>query len=217
MSIPLLSPTGGKARPAQALLGPLRLVRGRVHELCGPARHRLAVFLLRESSGPVVWIRPDWQTERLLCDGLAPLADPGRLILVNAPRADEVLWAMEEVLRSGAVALVLAEVAALPGLTAVRRLHLAAEAGMAAAQMAGALAPLGLILSPEGGGAPGVESRWHLAPCHAADTWRWRLSRLRDRSEPPRDWLVGQDGKGQPHLVEAATPPADRAAVDLTV
>jgi protein ImuA len=201
MSIPLLSPSGGKARPAQPLLGQLRLVRGRVHELCGPARQMLVAFLMRESSGPVIWIRPGWQAERLHCDGLSPLADPARLIVVNAPRGEEVLWAMEETLRSGAVALVVAEPQGLPGLTGVRRLHLAAEAGMEAARMAGGLAPLGLILSPQDGGAPGVESRWHMAPCHAAGVWRWRLSRLRARSEPPRDWLVGTDKPGQPRLL----------------
>ena len=204
MSIPLLSPPGGKTRPIQPLLGRLGLARGRVHEFCGPARQMLVAALLRDSSVPVLWIRPVWQAERLLCDGLSPLADPARLILVNAPRAEELPWAMEEGLRSGAVALVVAEAPTLPGLTGVRRLHLAAEAGAEAARMAGRLAPLGLILSPGAGGAPGVESRWHMAPDHAPGVWRWHLSRLRARSEPPRDWRVGRDAAGRPHLLEAA-------------
>jgi len=200
MSIPLLSPSGGPARPAQRLLGPLRLDRGRVHEFCGPSRHMLAIFLLRETSGPVVWVHPDWQAERLMCDGFSALADPARLILARAQRGDDVLWSIEESLRSGAAPLVLAELPALPGLTAVRRLHLAAEAGAGAARGLGLPPPLGLLLTADSGGAPGVESRWHMAPRHAPDLTRWQLARLRARRDPPASWQVQQDSAGLPQL-----------------
>lgn len=202
MPIPLLIPTGGKTRPTQTLLGPLRLDRGRVHEFCGPARHMLALILLHATSGPVVWAHPGWQTERLMCDGIAPLADPGRLILAQAHRGDDVLWTIEETLRSGAVALVVAELPVLPGLTAVRRLQLAAEAGAEAAGALGLLPPLGLLLTPGQGGAPAVESRWQMAPRHTPGLARWQLARLRARNAPPADWWVGQDSRGHPLLLQ---------------
>jgi len=211
MPIPLLSPPGGRARPAQTLLGPLWLDRGRVHEFCGPSRHMLTVFLLRETTGPVIWVHPGWQAERLLCDGFSALADPARLILARAQRGEDVLWVMEESLRSGAAPLVVAEVSALPGLTAVRRLHLAAEAGAEVAQRLGGLPPLGLLLTPDDGGATGVESRWHLAPQHGPDRTRWQLSRRRARRDPPAAWLVGQDRHGAPRLLLPDAPATDHS------
>jgi protein ImuA len=195
MSIPLLSSLGPRARPAQTLLAPLTLARGRVHEFCGPARVTLAAFLLRETTGPVIWVHPGWQAERLFPDGLLRHADPGRIVFASARRPEDLLWAMEEALRSGAAPLVVAELAAPPALTPVRRLHLAAETGAEAAGHAGRPAPLGLLLTPEAGGAAGVESRWHLAACHDGTARAWRLARLRARTEAPKDWRV-RDTKG---------------------
>ena len=103
MSLPIhqQSPRGPQAQ--QVLAGDLTLQRGRVHELCGPSRLMLAARIMARSQGPVVWIRPGWTPERLNAAGLQPLADPSRLILVQAPRDDSLLWAAEETLRSGAV------------------------------------------------------------------------------------------------------------------
>jgi protein ImuA len=206
MPIPLLSPSGDKSRPAQTLLGPLTLLRGRVHEFCGSARQMLAVLVLRECTGPVIWVHPGWQAERLFPDGLRDHADPGRLIFATARRPEDLLWSMEEVLRSGAVPLVVAELPGPPALTPVRRLNLAAEAGAEAARGAGRAAPLGLMLTPGDGGAAGVESRWRMQPRHAAGLTCWQLSRLRARAEPPKDWRVLQDGRGRLRLAAAEAP-----------
>lgn len=195
MSIPGLSDS--RPRPQQVLIAPLTLARGRVHEFCGTARHRLTAMLLRESAGPVLWIHPGWQSDRLFPDGLRDLADPGRLILASARRPEDLLWAMEEGLRSGAVPLVVAELPAPPALTPVRRLHLAAEAGAGTARQAARTAPLGLILTPGTGGAAGVESRWGLSPCHAPGVMRWHLDRLRERAAPPTRWTLEQDRRGR--------------------
>ncbi|WP_240783986.1 ImuA family protein [Tabrizicola caldifontis] len=200
MSLPIHHLVAPRPQDLQPLAGDLALRRGRVHEFCGPSRVRLAAGVMARSDGPVVWIRPAWGTERLNAAGLQPLANPARLILVEAPRDEGLLWAMEEALRSGAAPLVVAELAAPPGLTPIRRLHLAAAAGGEAAGRDGAHAPLGLILLPGEGGAPGVESRWHLAPAPSpallwSDEARWTLTRLRARLAPPAAWrLARRDG-----------------------
>lgn len=202
MSLPITH-QGHRLAPAQQpLAGDLTLQRGRVHELCGPSRLMLAARLMAKTQGPVVWIRPGWVAERLNTVGLQPLADPSRLILVQAPRDDSLLWAAEEALRSGAAPLVIAELLAPPALTPTRRLHLAAETGAEAARRDNAAAPLGLILLPGTGGAQGVESRWHLAPAPSrALLWSeeesFTLTRLRARILPPASWSLHTRPKGE--------------------
>ena len=212
MVLPLRRDSDGrKALPEQALPGGigLTLKRGRVHELCGASRTCLAALILALSEGPVIWISPGWQVERIYPPGLRDLADPGRLILARARRPEDLLWAMEEALRSGAAPIVLADLPALPALTPVRRLHLACEAGAEAARHNGHLTPLGLILTPDGGGAQGVESRWQMAASPSGSTLldgkgAWTLRRLRARMAPPAAWTLTRDAAGQ---VSAASQP----------
>lgn len=182
--------------------GPTGLVRGRVHEICGPARRTLALIQAGAAGGagrgPVIWIAPAWVGERLHAPGLARLTDPGRLVFVACPRAEDLLWCAEEALRqmaaAGSGATVVVELDAPPGLTPVRRLHLAAG-GNAAGTGGRGRGPLGLLLTPGDGGAPGVESRWHIAPAHVPGHSVWTLERRRARGAGPAAWrLVAEAG-----------------------
>lgn len=181
--------------PTRALLPLLPdagLARGRVHEICGPARRSLACWIAGMTQGVVIWIRPAWQSDRPNPEGMHRFVDPARILTVTPERAEDLLWTMEEVLRDGCVPLVVADLQGPPALTPVRRLHLAAEtAGPQAA-------PLGLLLCPGDGGAQGAESRWHMAPAHEPGQERWRLERRRARGAPPRDWVVVQDRPRSP-------------------
>jgi len=141
-------------------------------------------------------IAPAYGTDKLNPDGMLRFVDPGRFIFVAPQRAEDLLWSMEEALRSGAVPLVVADMPGFPGLTPVRRLHLAAEAGAAQAPRP----PLGLLLTPDAGGAQGVETRWVMQPDMAPDMakelphdhLRWHLARSRARRAAPRDWHILQ-------------------------
>lgn len=199
--------------PALPFLGTLRLARARVHEICGPARRTLALMVAQETGmqtgGPVIWIQAGWLPERLFPDGISPYIAPARLIFITARRVEDLLWSMEEALRPGAVALVVADLPVPPGLVAVRRLHLAAETGATE----GRVPPLGLILTPGEGGAPGVESRWHLTPRHAAAQSRWRLERLRARVDPPKVWQVDMSATGALILGQMRRPPPATATL----
>ncbi len=204
MVLPIRTDSSGrKALPEQPLPGGLGLTlqRGRVHELCGPARTALAALILAASEGPVIWIAPGWLPERLYPPGLRDLADPGRIIFARARRPEDLLWAMEEALRAGAAPIVLADLPAPPPLTPIRRLHLACEAGAEAARHRGRLAPLALVLTPEDGGAQGVESRWQMQAAPSASTLlesrsAWVMRRLRARMAPPAAWRLARDGGG---------------------
>jgi protein ImuA len=192
-------------RPGLPLLGRFRLAGARAHEFCGPARRRLALWLAAEATGPGLWIRPAWHPDRLHMAGVRAEIDPGRLILVEPDRPEDILWSMEEALRTGLLALVVADLPEPPGLTPVRRLHLAAEAG---AEARGG-ARLGLILTPGDGGAAGVESRWRLDPAHGAADTAWRLARLRARDGGPGAWDVTRGTGGRAQVVaQRVTEPA---------
>ena len=175
----------------------LLLARGRVHEVCGAARQLLAIWLAAQTDGPILWITPEWSRDQLNPCGLTPMIDPARFLFVSPKRPEDVLWCMEEVLRAGAVRLAVADLPGLPSLTAVRRMNLAAETG----GKEGDHLPLGLRVTPGMGGAPGVETRWHLAPDHQGTPGQWQLSRMRARTAPEQSWLVQrQTGQALPKL-----------------
>lgn len=189
--------------PELTLASGLTLLCGRAHEVCGPSRHLFAAALAAQTQGPILWIRPPGSDGHLNGDGLAEWVEPGRILFVRAASSANILWAMEEGLRSGVVPLVIAEMHEPPPLTPIRRLHLAAEAAPGA--------PTGLLLTPGEGGAQGVETRWHMAP---APGWAgpsgqpaWTLRRTRARLAPEARWRM-EKGKNALEIREKALPDA---------
>ncbi|WP_050931413.1 ImuA family protein [Aestuariivita boseongensis] len=194
MPAQLLPHPGGQPpdRPALTLAEDIAIPLARLSEVCGASRRSFAIWLARATKGPVIWISPSWEPDQLHAEGIRDFTDPGRFLFIRPKRPEDILWSLEEVLRSGAVALVVGDLPGLPGLTAVRRMHLAAETGAAE----GAHSPIGLILTPGEGGAQGIETRWRMTPRHAGNLRRWQLSRLRARTRPPKDWMIAQDRPG---------------------
>ncbi len=189
-------------RPALEVAPEISLTLARAHELCGFARRTLALMFAARMKGPILWIRPTWVPDMLNPDGCVRWINPGRLIWANCIRGEDLLWTMEEALRSGAIPLVVVELPEPPPLTPVRRLHLAAETGAEEGQYT----PLGFILTPGDGGAAGIESRWHLAPQHSGAEERWHLSRRRARNAPQKDWSVTRGKGGRLILRKPALP-----------
>jgi protein ImuA len=192
--------------PDALLLAPgIALARTRAHEATGPARAFFALLAGGAAQGPILWLQPGWFPEKLNGDGVLACLDPGRLIFGTARTDPELLAAVEEALRSGLVPLVVVSLAAPPGLTAVRRLHLAAEAGAERGT-----APLALLLTPDPGGAAGVETRWHITPSpgwtksgHA----HWTLTRARARMAPQASWRMTIEA-GEVRLTAVPAPEA---------
>lgn len=187
MPTPLLIHRTKTRIPEILLFKDAPFVLGRVHEICGPSRIFMAVQLAAKTQGLVLWIRKKWTAEQLLPAGLIEFMDPARLLYLNADREDDLLWSMEEALRSGAVPTVIAELAAPPALTPIRRLLLAAESGT----RRGHKPPLIVILTPDSGGAAGVETRWHAASVLAQNGKKWRMARTRSRLTQVAEWTLG--------------------------
>jgi len=199
-----------------------------------------AVLLARLAGrdGTVVWCRrggrgPGSEPHRWRLYGGGLMAfglDLRRLLVVHADGERGILWAMEEALRSGAVAAVLGELAAPPPI-ARRRLQLAAETGGGAA----------LLLRPFGAaaGTGGTGSRWRVGaapsppglsrlpgpPFPPFHTWegetgipekggaRWRVELVRCRGAVPAAWLV--EWCDATHRLAVAAPLSDRPAAPV--
>ena len=185
--LPFEVPTIDAALPWQGLpLAALHEIEGAEGD--GAAVTFLAGILARLASArPVLWClqRPDLHPPGLALAGL----DAQRLVLLRAPDERDVLWAMEEGLRSRALAAVVGEVEAL-STPASRRLQLAAEsAGVT-----------GFVLHRSAGnaGASAAVTRWRIAALPSAPVAgepgigrpRWRVELLRCRGGMPAAWDV---------------------------
>lgn len=108
--------------------------------------------------------------------------DPGRLIVVEARRPAELLWAMEEGLRCPGLAATVGEAAIGP--TAGRRLQLAAEKG----------GGLGLLLCSHGAAVTAV-TRWRVAAAPAGADGRpaFDVALLRARHGGRGRWRLEWD------------------------
>jgi protein ImuA len=137
----------------------------------------------------------DWRRERggLSARGLAALGfDPGRVILVKPTREADALWALEEALKSGAVAGGIATVERADFLS-TRRLDFAGHAGRANAV---------LLRTGQGNDLSVARLRWRVAAeasaVHPFDDFapgalRLRCELTRRRGGPLGAWIMEQD------------------------
>jgi protein ImuA len=135
---------------------------------------------------PVLWCRRRDAAMTFL-PGLAPFGLTAEQVLtVEAERAVELLWAIEEGLRCPALGAVLGEIDELPP-AAARRLQLAAETGQVA----------GLIVTPPRAMAGGATTRWRVSAAPSRTTpWgglgapAWQVALERCRNGLPRSWTL---------------------------
>ena len=157
----------------------------------------LARLQEHKDSRPIVLAMPRaWLSERgrPFAQGIAQGAGiaAGRLLLIAPPKPAQALWALEEALKSGAVAGGLG-LAAEVGFVTTRRLDFAARAGRASAVM---------LRSGPADDLSAAHLRWRLSTlASTTDEWdarspgraRWRADLVRRRDGPPQTWDVEQD------------------------
>jgi len=123
--------------------------------------------------------------------------DPAAVILLAAPSPAELLWAMEEALRSPALAGAAGEVDRID-LTAGRRLQLAAAVG----------GGVGLLLLRTDRPAAPVSAaalRWRIGarPGEARSGGAWQVELLRQRAGRPGAWILEKEDETDHFLVAA--------------
>jgi protein ImuA len=179
---------------------------GALHELAPAAPLHLAAAtgyaaaLAALAAGPrgeVLWIATDFAAREAggpYGPGLDLFGLPAaRLLLLQVPRALDVLWAMEEALQCRALAAVIAELPedAVADLTATRRLALAARAGCG----------VGLLLRHRASAAPSAAAtRWQIAAgASRPDSFgglgapSFDLSLVKNRRGPCGRWIITWD------------------------
>jgi protein ImuA len=148
---------------------PFDLYPRRVHEAEGRGRRAFALFQAARQPGQLVWIVPSHVPEMPMLRGL-PSGVGERLHLLRPIGETDLLWSVEEALRSAPVSLVIAEPEKPISLTAGRRLQLAAEAGRTT----------GLMLIRQDAGSNATETRWTCEPLASAldsTLHHWALSK----------------------------------------
>lgn len=170
-----------KSAPAD----PFDLRRHRVHEAEGRGRRAFALFQAARHAGPLVWVVPAHSPELPMLRGL-PRGVGERLYLCRPTGETDLLWCVEEALRSPPVALVIAEPSSPLSLTAGRRLQLAAEAGRTT----------GLMLIRKEAGSNATETRWSCesAASPAADSTLQHWALIKNKKGTTGSWVLNWNG-----------------------
>jgi len=173
----------------------------RVHEASGMGRECFALALASSQQKLIAWISDD--AFRLNPFQVSAFVEPERLIQMRCHHHMERLWVMEEALRSGTFGLVIANIDKSVGLTAGRRLQLAAEAGKT----------LGLCLIRENNGSNTAETRWLCQPCFEphfelgnSDSTHWHWHLKKNKTGTINTWKVQWDAQARCVSVVSRTP-----------
>ena len=120
-----------------------------------------------------------------------------RLHVIRPVGETDLLWCVEEALRSDPVSLVIAEPEKPMSLTAGRRLQLAAEAGRT----------IGLMLIRQEAGSNATETRWNCKPVAStvADSTLHQWDLNKNKKGTIRSWVLNWNGTSAAfHMVSEA-------------
>lgn len=171
------------------------LARGGLHEVTGEnAGFGFHAGLLRRAVGPggrILWCRHakvERETGLPYGPGLARFGlRAEQFLFVRAKDAIDVLWAMEEGLRTPGLAAVVGD-GIMPDFTATRRLQLAAEA---------TVIPAFVLPSSQNTAATSAAlTRWRISAHfshHHTKRMRWQADLRRCRGGSPKHWIIEWD------------------------
>jgi len=208
-----------------AVLPEGQLARGALHEITADAYPDMTAALgfclglLRLLPAPaqarrtLLWVRSRFARREfgaLYGHGLSAFGlDPASFLFVDAHKAQDALWTMEEGARAGCLLAVVGETGA-PGFKQTQRLSRAAA-------MTGT--PVLLLIPPDSAHPSTAATRWRIARApgppdaydtRAPDASRWHAMLTRCRGGRPKDWFM--EWRNETHRFDLATGAFDRPA-----
>lgn len=160
------------------------LKSARVHEATGSGRRTFALAVAAQLEGTVMWLQDVSDANLLHPPGIAAFVEPARVLLATPSGTKSILQVMEEVLRSGVIPLVIAELREAPDLTESRRLQLSAGTG----------GGRGLCLIPERKlRSNAAESRWRCSPLPGGGGARQHWEIVKNKKGRLGQWRVAWD------------------------
>jgi len=191
-----------------------QLARGALHEITADAYPDMTAALgfclglLRLLPPPaqarrtILWARSRFARREfgtLYGHGLSAFGlDPASFLFVDADKAQDVLWTMEEGARAGCLKAVVGETGA-PGFKQTQRLSRAAA-------MTGT--PVLLLIPPDSAHPSTAATRWRIA--RAPGALRWHAMLTRCRGGRPKDWFM--EWNDEAHRFDLAAGVCDRPA-----
>lgn len=156
-------------------------------------------------SKPILWCRSSRnETGSIYGPGLLPFGlDPEQVVFIETKKKQDLLWVMEEGLRSGQPALVIGEVEAV-SLVASRRLQLAAEVGGVTAFLLNTVVTKRICEKAATTSATTVAlTRWVVSSEARGKSQRnttrhpqWRVDLVHCRAGVQQSWLVEWNNEG---------------------
>ena len=185
------------SQQSREFVSKLGMKHGKIHECCGPAKIRIAIMIAATTKGQIIWIRPSWDATTLNVDGVSNWFSPKRLLLINAKNKTELLYCVEEVLRSGVASVTIVDLPEIPNQITMHKFKIALKQGIESSKDKSTIV---LILTPKEGGTASVESRWLALTLpswyesknnlNAELKQKWLFFRLFSRTDPPAKWIL---------------------------
>ena len=173
----------------------LFIKKRRIHQVFGPARIRMLLFLAKNISGPIFWIKSPNEKIFLHPDGIYPWMNSSRITFIYANSQSDKLWAIENIIKDKSSDLIAANLNTTPSFNFIRRLNLEIKNYDNFINQ-----PICIFFTDSITSITGIESRWSVKnepswrtskeEIPNINTEKWLFKREYCRSNPSSEWIV---------------------------
>ena len=169
--------------------------KGRIHQVFGPARIRMLLFLAKKISGPIFWIKSPNEKIFLHPDGIYPWMNSSRVTFIYAKSQNDKLWVIENIIKDKSSNLIAVNLNTTPTFNSIRRLKLGIQNCDNSMSQ-----PICIFFTDSNTNIRGIESRWSVKN---EPSWhisreeipnikkeKWLFKREYCRTNPSSKWIV---------------------------